>query len=194
MDIELKEKSRRTVPAGGTLKKNGMRALIVALAVAAMSTTWSIATPTAAATEPQQFGDWILRCEAKGEGQEEICYIHQTINYSKDNVSGMLLDVKIGASGEDKELFAVIMLPLGLSFPSGVIVQADAGNPTTLTIQTCTKEGCRSVAQVSDELLRGFRQGKLLKVGFVAFGGTQTVVVDASLAGFTAAFKAMRSR
>ncbi|MDP7344651.1 MAG: invasion associated locus B family protein, partial [Alphaproteobacteria bacterium] len=79
-------------------------------------------------------------------------------------------------------------------FPSGVVVQADAGNPTTLTIQTCTKEGCRSVAQVSDELLRGFRQGKLLKVGFVAFGGTQTVVVDASLAGFTAAFKAMRSR
>ena len=75
MDIELKEKSRRTVPAGGTLKKNGMRALIVALAVAAMSTTWSIATPTAAATEPQQFGDWILRCEAKGEGQE-ACETH----------------------------------------------------------------------------------------------------------------------
>ncbi len=194
MKTECREKITSTALGGVARKTIKLHVLITALVIAALSTTWSTTAPVAAATEPQQFGDWVLRCEAKGEGQGEVCYIHQTINYSKDDVSGMLLDVKIGAFGEGKELFALIVLPLGLSFQSGVVVQADAGEPTTLTVQTCTKEGCRSVAPVSDELLWGFRQGKLLKVGFVAFGGTQTIVVDASLSGFTAAFKAMRSR
>ena len=73
-------------------------------------------------------------------------------------------------------------------------MQADSGESTPLTIQTCTNDGCRSVAQISDDLLWGFREGKLLKVGFVPFGSTQTVVVEASLTGFTAAYKALNAR
>ena len=106
----------------------------------------------------------------------------------------MLLDIKIGALGEGKELYAIIMLPLGLSFQSGVIMQADGGESTPLTIQTCTNDGCRSVAPVSNDLLWGFREGKVIKVGFIPFGGTQTVVVEASLTGFTAAYKALKAR
>ena len=106
----------------------------------------------------------------------------------------MLLDIKIGALSEGKELFALLMLPLGVSFQSGVIIQADSGEQTPVTIQTCTNEGCRSVAPVSNDLLWGFRQGKLLKVGFIPFGGTQAIVVEASLTGFTAAFRALNSK
>ena len=180
---------------GVARKSLQMRAPILALAIAAMSASWSLTPSPAVAAEPEKYGDWFMRCENAGEESGEVCYIHQTINYNKDNVSGMLLDVKIiGALGEGKELYTIIMLPLGLNFQSGVLVQADAGEPTTLTIQTCTKEGCRSVAQISDDLLWGFRKGSMLKVGFVAFGGTKTHVVEVSLNGFTAAFEAMRSR
>ena len=182
------------MPSGAARKIIKMRALIAALTIAAMSAAWSIVAPAAAAAEPQKFGDWFLRCEARGEGQGELCYLHQTLNYSKGNVSGKLLDIKIGALGEGKELYTIIMLPLGLSLQSGAIVQADGGKSTPLTIQTCTNDGCRSVAPVSDDLLRGFRQGELLKVAFVPFGGTQTVVVEASLAGFTAAYRALTAR
>ena len=187
-------KSGRTMPSGAARKIIKMRTLIAALTIAAMSAAWSIAAPAAAAAEPQKFGDWFLRCEARGEGQGELCYLHQTLNYSKGNVSGVLLDIKIGALGEGKELYTIIMLPLGLSFQSGVIMQADGGESTPLTIQTCTNDGCRSVARISDDLLWGFREGKLLKVGFVPFGSTQTVVVEASLTGFTAAYKALNAR
>ena len=186
--------SDQAAPAGAMRKPMPERALIAALAIIAVSAAWFATAPTAAAAEAEKFGDWILRCEARGEGQGELCYLHQTINYSKDDVSGMLLDVKIGAFSENEDLYALIMLPLGLNFPSGVMLQADAGESTQLTVQTCTKEGCRSVAKISDELLWGFRRGNLLKVGFVAFGGTQTAVVEASLTGFTAAFKAMQTR
>ena len=181
---------------GVARKSLQMRAPILALAIAAMSASWSLTPSPAVAAEPEKYGDWFMRCEKNADEESgEICYIHQTINYNKDNVSGMLLDVKIvGALGEGKEPYTIIMLPLGLNFQSGVVVQADAGEPTMLTIQTCTKEGCRSFAQISDDLLWGFRKGSLLKVGFVAFGGTQTVVVEASLNGFTAAFEAMISR
>ena len=106
----------------------------------------------------------------------------------------MLLDIKIGARGEGKELYTIMMLPLGLSFQSGVIMQSDNGESAPLTIQTCTNDGWRSVAPVSDDLLWGFRQGKILKVGFVPFGGTQTIVVEASLTGFTAAYKSLTLR
>ena len=192
---QRRERKRGRATLGGTAWKTiSSRTLIAALALAAMSTAWSIAAPAAAAAEPQKFGDWLLRCEARGEGQGELCYLSQTLNYSKGNVSGMLLDIKIGALGEGKELYAIIMLPLGLSFQSGAIMQADAGESTPLTIQTFTNDGCRSVAPVSNDLLWGFRQGKVIKVGFVPFGGTQTVVVEASLAGFTAAYKALTAR
>jgi len=189
-----KEKSRRAMFAGTARITIHMRAMIAALTIAAISVAWSISVPAAAASEPKKFGDWILRCEARGEGQGELCYLHQTLNYSKGNVSGMLLDIKIGALGEGKELYTIVMLPLGLSFQSGVIMGADGGEPTHLTIQTCTKEGCRSTAKISDDLLWGFRQGRILKVSFVPFGGTQTVVVEASLTGFTAAYKALNAR
>ena len=187
-------KSGRAMPAGAARKIIKLRTLIAALTIAATSAAWSIAAPAAAAAEPQKFGDWLLRCEARGEGQGELCYLSQTLNYSKGDVSGMLLDIKIGALGEGKELYTIMMLPLGLRLQSGVIMQADGGESTPLTIQTCTNDGCRSVARISDDLLWGFREGKLLKVGFVPFGGTQTVVVEASLTGFTAAYKALIAR
>ena len=187
-------KHGRDIPAGAARKIIKIRTLIAALTIAAVSAAWSIAAPAAAAAEPQKFGDWFLRCEARGEGQGELCYLHQTLNYSKDNVSGILLDIKIGALGEGKELYTIMMLPLGLNLQSGVVMQADGGESTPLTIQTCTNDGCRSVAPVSNELLWGLRQGKRLKVGFVPFGGTQTVVVEASLTGFTAAYKALITR
>ena len=187
-------KSGCAMPAGAARKIIKIRTLTAALTIAAMSAAWFIAAPAAAAAEPQKFGEWLLRCEARGEGQGELCYLHQTLNYSKGNVSGKLLDIKIGALGEGKELYTIIMLPLGLRLQSGAIVQADGGESTPLTIQTCTNDGCRSVAPVSNDLLWGFRQGKVLKVGFIPFGGTQTVVVEASLAGFTAAYKALTAR
>jgi len=195
MAAEFRErKGGRAMPAGVARKIIKMRALIAALTIAIMSAPCFISAPAAAATEPQRFGDWFLRCEARSEGQGELCYLNQTLNYNKDNVSGLLLDIKIGALGEGKELYAIIMLPLGLNFQSGVVMQSDDGEPTQLTLQTCTNDGCRSVALVSDDLLWGFRQGKLLKVGFIPFGGAQTIVVEASLTGFTAAYKALMAR
>ena len=194
MALERGEMSNRAT-LGRTVRKSFfLPPLIAALAITAMSAAWSIAAPTTTAAEPQKFGDWILRRESPGEGKNEICYLHQTINYSKGDVSGMLLDVKIGALGEGKQLFALLMLPLGVSFQAGAIIGADAGDPTPLTIQTCTSDGCRAIAAVSNDLLWGFRKGKVLKVGFIPFGGKKTVVVEASLIGFSAAFRALRTR
>ena len=192
MAVKQNDMNDRTVPVSAVRKSFKLQTLIAALVIVVTSLAWFTAPPTAAAAEAQQFGDWILRCETKGDG--ELCYLHQTINYSKGDVSGVLLDIKIGALADDDDLYALLMLPLGLNIPSGAIIGADAGEPTPLTIQTCTKEGCRSIAKISKELLWGFRKGQKLKAGFVPFGRTQTIVVEASLTGFTAAFKAMRTR
>ena len=187
-------KNGHTMSASVVRKIIKMRVLITALAIAAMSAPWTIAAPAAASTEPQKFGDWFVRCEARSEGQGELCYLNQTLNYKRDNVSGRLLDIKIGAFSEGKELFTLIMLPLGLNLESGAIIQADDGETTPLPLQTCTNDGCRSVAPVSKDLLWGFRQGKVLKVGFVPFGSKQPMVVKASLNGFTAAYKTLMAR
>ena len=184
-------KSGRAMLAGVARKIIKTQTLIAVLTIAVIGAPWSIAAATA---EPKKFGDWLLRCEARGEGQGELCYLHQTLNYSKDNVSGILLDIKVGALGEGKELYAIVMLPLGLQLQSGAIIKADDGEYSPLIIQTCTNEGCRSVSPVSEALLWAFRQGKVLKVGFIPFGSAKTMVVEASLTGFTAAYKAMIAR
>ena len=187
-------KSGRAMLAGVARKIIKMQTLIAVLTIAVIGAPWPIAAPAAATAEPKKFGDWLLRCEARGEGQGEFCYLHQTLKYSKDKVSGILLDIKIGALSKGKELYAIVMLPLGLKLQSGAIIKADEGEYSPLIIQTCTKEGCRSVSPVSKDLLWGFRQGKVLKIGFIPFRGTKTMVVEASLTGFTAAYKAMIAR
>ena len=195
MAAECRERmGGRAMPARVARKIIKMRTLIAALTIAVMSAPCFISTPATAATEPQKFGDWFVRCEARSEGQGELCYLNQTLKYNKDNVSGLLLDIKIGVLGQGTELYAIIMLPLGMNFQSGVVMQSDDGKPTQLTIQTCTNDGCRSVALVSEKLLWGFRQGKDLKVGFVPFGSKQPMVVKASLNGFTAAYKTLLAR
>lgn len=195
MAAECRERmGGRAMPARVARKIIKMRTLIAALTIAVMSAPCFISPPATAATEPQKFGDWFVRCEARSEGQGELCYLNQTLKYNKDNVSGLLLDIKIGVLGQGTELYAIIMLPLGMNFQSGVVMQSDDGKPTQLTIQTCTNDGCRSVALVSEKLLWGFRQGKDLKVGFVPFGSKKTIVVKASLTGFTAAYKTLMAR
>ena len=187
-------KSGRAMLAGVARKIIKMQTLIAVLTIAVIGAPWPIAAPAPATAEPKKFGDWLLRCEARGEGQGELCYLQQTLKYSKDKVSGILLDIKIGALGKGKELYAIVILPLGLKLQSGAIIKADEGAYSPLIIQTCTNKGCRSVSPVSEDLLWGFRQGKVLKVGFIPFRGGKTMVVEASLTGFTAAYKAMIAR
>ncbi len=128
MAVKQNDMNDRTVPVSAVRKSFKLQTLIAALVIVVTSLAWFTAPPTAAAAEAQQFGDWILRCETKGEG--ELCYLHQTINYSKGDVSGVRLDIKIGALADDDDLYALLMLPLGLNIPSGAIIGADAGEPT----------------------------------------------------------------
>ena len=69
-------KRQRTIQTRKIIK---IQTLIAALTIAAMSALWSIAAPSAAAAEHQVFGDWGLVCEARSEGQGELCYLNQTI-------------------------------------------------------------------------------------------------------------------
>lgn len=191
MAFERGQKTGRNLPPGTAPKRTIRRTLITALALAAAAAALSVA---ASAAEPQKFGDWILRCDSPVEGKGDVCYLNQTINYKKGKVKGRLLDVKIGTVGGGKDFFAVLMLPLGLSLQSGAALQVDDAKQVPLTILTCTKAGCRSQLKMTGELLTGFRKGVKLKIGFIPFRGKRTVVVEASLTGFTSAFKALMKR
>jgi len=57
----------------------------------------------------------------------DVCYLHQKLNYTKGDVSGVLLDVKIGAFGDDDNLYGLFFLPLGIDLTSRAIIGADAG-------------------------------------------------------------------
>lgn len=191
MDSERGQKTGRQMPPGAAPKKTNRRTLITALVLAGTAAALSVA---ASAAEPRKFGDWVLRCESPGKGKSDVCYLNQTLNITKGKVKGRLLDVKIGTFGKGKDVFAVLMLPLGLSLQKGAALQVDDAKQVPLTIQTCTKAGCRSQLKMTDELLAGFRKGTKLKIGFIPFPGKRTVVVEASLTGFTAAYKALEKR
>ena len=191
MALERGQKTGRHMPPGTAPNKTNRRTLIAALALAGTAAALSVA---ASAAEPRKFGDWILRCESPAEGKSDVCYLNQTLNMTKGKAKGRLLDVKIGTFGEGKDFFALLMLPLGLNLQAGAALQIDDAKQVPLAIQTCTKAGCRSIVKMTDELLAGFRKGVKLKIGFIPFPGKRTVVVEASLIGFTAAYKALEKR
>lgn len=129
--------------------------------------------------------DWQVLCEQTPQGGEN-CFISQAI---ADEEGDPVMQVSVGRV--DAESVIVIHLPLGLDLRYGILLEIGQNLQRELPYQVCLPEGCRVVGRADDEILAAMRAGRTFEVVLVPFGANQPVVIQGSLMGFTAGYRAV---
>ncbi len=147
--------------------------------------TGLIASSVAFAQEPRvtQYQDWVGVC-ADVEGQE-VCEMQQTLTI--ENETGNVPLFRASVHNVENSLVMQLLFPLGLDLRAGMVLQIDEGEEFTSGFLTCVQEGCLAVFPLDSELLAAMRAGNSAKIGFRPFNTNETLVLELSLSGFTAA-------
>jgi invasion protein IalB len=84
-----------------------------------------------------------------------------------------------------------LTLPLGVYLPTGLLLQIDDGETLKIPVEICLPNGCHTRMALIGELLKKLRAGRMAKLAFHD-SQQRRITVPVSLAGFTAAFAALR--
>jgi invasion protein IalB len=128
--------------------------------------------------------DWQVVCEDTPAG--ENCFITQA---AVDEKGEPVMQISVGVIEGDTIM--VIYLPLGLDLRPGMLFQIGETFRREFPFQTCLPNGCRVVAQVDSEMMTALRGGNAFRVGVKTLDSDRVAVVEGSLMGFTAGFRAV---
>lgn len=134
-------------------------------------------------------GDWELRC-LKVESGDEPCQIYQLL---KDADGNSIMEVTMFPMPADQQAAAAatLLVPLMTRLSEGIMIQVDDADPRRYPIEFCNQGGCVTRAGFTAEELAAFKAGSNAKVRIVraeTAPEAAEVILDMSLAGFTAGF------
>ena len=147
----------------------------------------------------QEESAWKLIC-ADGL-KPETCKITQTLFLSKkiqgkQRAVGKILGLTVicmpAPKSKIREPYLSIQMPLGVDLRRGAVLRVDKGKEIPVQYLRCTKSGCDASLKLDSQFIKALKAGNALSVGFLAWGGNKTTAVNASLKGFTKAFKTLR--
>lgn len=128
--------------------------------------------------------DWQILCETTPEG--ETCFITQA---AVDQSGEPVMQIMVGRL--EGENVMVVYLPLGIDLRPGMLFQVGDTLRREFSFQTCLPNGCRVVARVDAEMLSAMRSGNKFLVGVKPLEADSVAVIEGSLSGFTAGFRAV---
>lgn len=151
-------------------------------------------TPAQDATEvdyptgsnPEVHGDWLVRCEGE-DGTPTVCEAYRSLFLTESQQR--ILHIAVGQGAEEGEAVAIIIAPLGISLPEGMVIRVDEGWPAEFDFQSCGADGCRVRAPLDAGMLDAMEAGTEMRVVVAELSGRR-VAIPVSLDGFTAAFAA----
>jgi len=135
------------------------------------------------------------------EKNNETCLIKQELFLNrevdgKEQNIGRVLALTVLHVGEGdppvRNAYLSLEMPLGVDLRPGAVIRVDEGPEIPIPYLQCTQAGCAASVYLGPDVLKAFRAGSVLSVGFRPWGNTQVQVVQASLSGFTRAFSGIR--
>ena len=151
------------------------------------------AAPAESKLTERQFQDWTVRCGRQNEQGPEVCGMEQQ---QTDKEGRTVLAVFVGKVPNSSDPGLLIMVPLGVLLPAGVMLQIDSGAEMPLQVNRCERQGCRIEILLKPDLLARLKSGSQAKVLFEVFdpqGERRRLGVPISLLGFTAALNEVAS-
>jgi invasion protein IalB len=137
--------------------------------------------------EVRQFQDWAVRCGAPAEGAPEAC---EMVQQRLDEQGQTVLAIAVGRVPNTDDPGMLIILPLGIWLPPGVVLRVDNGEEVPARIERCERRGCQVELLLEPNVLTLLKAGTEANVLFQIYdenGQPKVVGVPFSLLGFTAA-------
>jgi len=123
---------------------------------------------------------------------EQKLFAQKVVKGQQQTLGKVLGLTVLYAGKKSRQPMLVMDLPLGVDLRPGMVLRVDNGKETTAPYLRCMKTGCLARLRLTPQMVAMMRKGLKLRVGFRPFGSAKTVVVDASLKGFTKAFARLR--
>jgi invasion protein IalB len=137
-----------------------------------------------------EFTDWVLRCVRTDTGNDP-CQLYQLLSDQNGN-SVAEISVFPLPEGQEAEAGVTIITPLETLLTEQVVMRVDEAQPKRYPFTFCSAVGCVSRIGLLPDEVNSFRRGTRAQVRIVpAAAPDQQVVLDVSLAGFTAGFQAL---
>jgi invasion protein IalB len=155
-------------------------------------TTTAPPPPSEPGLEVRQFQDWAVRCGRPAEGAAEAC---EMLQQRQDEQGQTVLAIAVGDVPNNDSPGMLIILPLGVWLPPGVVVKVDGGKEVPARIERCERRGCQVELLLKPEVLTVLKSGREANVLFQIYdqnGQPKVVGVPFSLLGFTAALEEIK--
>ncbi|SEM00179.1 Invasion protein IalB, involved in pathogenesis [Roseovarius tolerans] len=139
----------------------------------------------------ESFDDWQLKCfRNQTEDTPELCQMYQLLTESEGNPVAEFSLYKLGNAG-NVVAGATLAVPLGTLLSEEVKLSVDGGKAKSYAYSFCTMGGCFARIGLTQPEVDALKRGVKATIQIVpAQAPDQTVRIDASLAGFTAAYDA----
>jgi len=148
-------------------------------------TTTAPPPPSEPGIEVRQFQDWAVRCGRQGSGQ--AC---EMVQQRLDEQGQTVLAIAVGKVPNTDSPGMLIILPLGIWLPPGVVLKVDNGEEVPARVERCERRGCQVELLLEPDVLTMLKSGREANVLFQIYdenGQPKVVGVPFSLLGFTAA-------
>jgi invasion protein IalB len=150
-------------------------------------TTTAPPPPAEPGLEVRQFQDWVVRCGRPAEGAPEAC---EMVQQRLDEQGQTVLAIAVGKVPNTDDPGMLIILPLGIWLPPGVVLRVDGGEEVPVRVERCERRGCQVELLLEANVLTLLKGGTEANVLFQIYdenGEPKVVGVPFSLLGFTAA-------
>jgi invasion protein IalB len=155
-------------------------------------TTTAPPPPSAPGLEVRTFQDWAVRCGRPAEAAAESC---EMLQQRQDEQGQTVLAIAVGDVPNNDNPGMLIILPLGIWLPPGVVVKVDGGKEVPARVERCERRGCQVELLLEPDVLTILKSGREANVLFQIYdqsGQTKVVGVPFSLLGFTAALEEIK--
>ncbi len=135
----------------------------------------------------EQYGDWQLQC-FRSEAEEDPCQMYQLLREDAGNPVAEFSIFKLPGNTQ-AVAGAMIIVPLGTLIPEGLKIAVDGGKAKEYEYSFCSMVGCFARIGFTQADVDTFKAGGTAQLIIIpAQAPDQTVVIKASLDGFTAAY------
>ncbi len=134
-----------------------------------------------------EFGDWQLQC-FRTEAGEDPCQMYQLLREQGGNPVAEFSLFKLPGNSQ-AVAGATIAVPLGTLLPEGLKIVVDGGPAKNYNFSFCSVSGCFARIGFTEADIAAFKAGVEATLVIVpAQAPDQSIRIDASLSGFTAAY------
>jgi len=135
----------------------------------------------------EEYGDWQLKC-FRTEAGEDPCQMYQLLTEEAGNPIAEFSLFRL-PEGSKAVAGATIVVPLGTLLTEELRISVDGGPAKTYTYSFCSMVGCFARIGLTQADINGFKAGITANLQLVpAQAPDQTLNIEASLSGFTAAY------